>query len=115
MKNITDIQALELFKNNPVSKGSPLTPYKLIVGGVITYKDWLGALKHNVNKDIEKFEPSHHIVSNTKFGKKVREFIKPFGFEDFMFGYKFNTRSEDCDLESIKLINLTIRIIRFDL
>lgn len=108
MKNITDTQAIELFKNNPISKGSTLTPYKLIVGGIITHKDWLKALKHNTNKDSESFEFLEHKLINTRFGKKILDFIRPFGYQEFRLGKAFKKRSKDCELESIKLINLPI-------
>lgn len=112
MINITDTQALELFKNNPITKGSTLTPYKLIIGGIITYKDWLNALKHNNNKDIENLEFLEHRLANTAFGKKVIGFIKPLGYEEFRLGKEFKNRSEDFNMEAIKLINLSIGICR---
>ncbi|MEJ5993465.1 hypothetical protein WG904_03465 [Pedobacter sp. Du54] len=103
-KKITDQEALELFSSNPITKGKHLTPYKLIVANIVTFDDWLNAIKKG--GDINEFYG--HAFERTNFGRKTRRFIKTMGFQNFSFGHQFKKQTTNHKLEAIRLINISI-------
>ena len=101
-------EANELYKSNSICKKG-LTIRNLIIGGIITYEDWLDNLKYNHNSSMDSCFPNWHCSFRNPFGKKLEKFLIDLGWSgEFQFGRGWKKRTDDHHMESIKLIDLKI-------
>jgi hypothetical protein len=99
-----------MLDEDPIFKKG-LTAYNLIVNGIVTYEDWLKALRKYDDPQYDNYIDSD-FMKNTAFGKKFLNYLETLGWTEIYPGYKFSKRSLDTNLESIKLINMKFRVSR---
>ncbi len=103
-------EASDLYDANPASRRGP-TPYKLIVNGIVTYAEWLEAMKFRCDNDVDDLLQDDHGLYLTTFGKKINRFFRSIGFYGgFFFARKYHYRSTDYELEAVKLLNMRISL-----
>lgn len=103
-------QASENFKGNVLCRKG-ITPFSLITNGIITYNDWLNALRDYPRTEDEHLCEDGHNTQESAFGYKVKSFLNVLGFDSYQFSKSFKNRSNDHELESIKLIHIKLSAI----
>jgi len=88
-----------------------ITPFSLIINGIITYNDWLNALRDNPRTEDEHLCTDGHNTHESSFGYKLTSFLNILGFDSYQFSKSFKNRSNDHDLESIQLIHIKLAAI----
>ena len=113
MAKIPIEEAHILICNDPIFKKG-LTPYNLIINGVVTYKDWQNAMKKHKDPDDDRWARDGHRFNSTAFGRKLLKYVRKLGWTDIEPSYIFKKRSMNTELEAVKLINMKFSVLRID-
>jgi len=105
-------EACNLLDQDPVCNKGFVTPYILIVKGIVQYKDWVKALERYRDRYSEKFHSNYDLFQDTAFGLKLKKYVNKLGWDGFEVAPQFRRRSDDTVLESIRLINMKLTIFR---